>query len=61
MRIDNKLRERKKITQEELGAVLKVDRSTISKWETGDALPRAEMLPEIAKALDCSIDDLLCT
>ena len=60
MRINSELRDKKHITQEELSNILHVDRSTISKWENGEALPRAEMLPEIAKALDCSIDDLLC-
>lgn len=60
MRINSALRDKKKITQEELSNILGIDRSTISKWENGEALPRAELLPTIAKALDCSIDDLLC-
>jgi len=30
----------------------------IAKWESGEAMPRADKLPEIAKALDCTIDDL---
>ena len=47
------------ITQEELAAVIEVDRSTIAKWETGKALPRAELLPKLARALNCSIDNLL--
>lgn len=52
------LRVRKKLTQEQLATILKIDRSTIAKWETGEAMPRADKLPEIAKALDCTIDDL---
>ena len=52
------LRVRKKLTQEQLAAILKIDRSTIAKWETGEAMPRADKLPEIAKALDCTIDEL---
>ena len=38
--------------------MLNVDRSTIAKWETGEAMPRADKLPEIAKILGCTIDDL---
>ena len=51
-------RNRLAITQKELAAIIEVDRSTIAKWETGKALPRAELLPRLAKALNCSIDDL---
>ena len=53
------MRNRLGITQEELAAVIEVDRSTIAKWETGKALPRAELLPKLARALNCSIDNLL--
>lgn len=31
---------------------------TIAKWETGKANPRADLLPKLAKALGCSVDDL---
>ena len=37
---------------------LNVDRSTVSKWESGDALPRSDKLPELAQIFGCSIDDL---
>ena len=47
------------LTQKELASVINVDRSTIAKWETDRALPRAELLPKLAKALHCSIDDLI--
>lgn len=53
-----KLRERANLTQGQLAATLQVDKTTISKWETGGATPRADKLPEIARALKCSIDDL---
>ena len=46
------------ISQGELALKLNVDRSTVSKWESGDALPRSDKLPEIAQILGCSIDDL---
>ena len=51
-------RESIKLTQEELANMLNVKRSTVSMWETGEAMPRADKLPELAKILECSIDDL---
>lgn len=45
-------------TQSALAEELGVDRSTIAKWETGKANPRADLLPKLAKALGCSVDDL---
>ena len=48
------------MTQEEMANVLGVDRSTIAKWETGEAMPRADKLPTLAKLLGCTIDDLFC-
>ena len=52
-------RERASLTQQELADIVNVDRSSISKWESGDFLPRTEKLPLIARTLDCSIDELL--
>lgn len=45
-------------TQSALAEELGVDRSTIAKWETGKANPRADLLPKLAKVLGCSVDDL---
>jgi len=52
-------RERASLTQQELSDIINVDRSAISKWESGEFLPRTEKLPAIAKALNCTIDELL--
>ncbi len=52
------LRTAKGMPQREFAAALGVDRTTIAKWETGAALPRADMLPKIAKLLGCTISDL---
>ena len=54
-----KLREAAGLTQASLAETLSVPQSTIACWETNRALPRAEKLPSIAKALNCTIDDLL--
>ena len=52
------LREKAGFTQGNLAHILKIDRSTIAKWETGEAMPRSDKLPELAKTLQCSIDEL---
>lgn len=54
-----KIREARNITQMELSEKISVPQSTIASWETGRAFPRAEKLPDIAKALGCTIDELL--
>jgi len=59
-KLDSGLRDAANLTQNGLAEKLGVDRSTVAKWETGDALPRAGMLPRIASILRCSVDDLLC-
>lgn len=46
------------ITQNELAASLGVCRTAVTKWETLSAYPRAELLPNIAKELCCTIDQL---
>ncbi len=52
-------RKTKEYTQEEVAKLLMVDRSTISKWESGESLPRAELLPKLAQLYGCTIDELL--
>lgn len=52
------LRIKKNLTQAYLAEQLGVDKTTVSKWEIGTSSPRANMLPEIARILDCSIKDL---
>ena len=54
-----KMREKRNLTQENLAEILNVSQSTVAMWETDKALPRADKLPAIAKALGCTIDDLL--
>ena len=52
------LREKKGFRQEDLANKLKVDRSAIAKWETGEAMPKSDKLPELARILGCTIDEL---
>ena len=41
-----------------LAHLLNVSQQAIAKWESGKSQPRADKLPEIAKVLGCTIDDL---
>ena len=54
-----KIRKAKKFTQKRLACKLNVSQQSVAKWETGGSLPRAELLPKIAKLLGCTVDELL--
>ncbi len=54
-----KLRENKKLTQEELAEKIYVSSKTVSKWETGQGFPDISLLEPLAKALDISVIELL--
>lgn len=49
------------LTQDEIASKLSISRTTISMWETGETMPRADKLPELAKILNCTIDSLFKT
>lgn len=52
-------RKLKKMTQEKLAEQLHVSCQAISKWENSLSMPDAMMLPQIAAALETSIDTLM--
>ena len=54
-----RLRERKKITQEELAERIHVSGKAVSKWETGQGFPDISLLEPLAQALDISVIELL--
>ena len=54
-----KLRESKKMTQEELAGKLFVSSKAVSKWETGHGFPDISLLEPLADALDISVIELL--
>ncbi len=54
-----RLREGKKLTQEELADKLFVTSKAVSKWETGQGFPDISLLEPLAKALDISVIELL--
>lgn len=53
------LRKQKSLTQEELGEMLYVSRTAISKWESGRGYPSIDSLKAISKLFSVSVDDLL--
>lgn len=57
MRI-KELRKKAGLTQTELAYSMKVMQNTVSNWETEIILPRTRQLPDLARALGVTIDDL---
>lgn len=54
-----KNRELLNFTQEGLAAEVGVTQGAVSSWEKGLTFPSTKKLPKVAKALKCSIEDLL--
>lgn len=46
------------LMQSELADILHVTRQLVSMWETERAWPSTHLLPDLAAALGCTIDDL---
>ena len=57
MRI-RELREAAGKTQRQVADSMGVLTSAVSNWESEVALPRARQLPQLARVLGCSIDEL---
>lgn len=60
--IGSKISQRRKelnISQKELSERLYVTHQAVSKWENGKSIPSIELLYDLTKILDISIDDLL--
>lgn len=53
-----KLRNERKLTQEQLAEHLKISYQAISKWENGTTVPDTMMLPAIAAFFEVTIDEL---
>lgn len=54
-----KLREEKKVTQDNLAEYLGVTYQAVSRWENGAAYPDIELLPEIARFFEVSLEELM--
>ena len=53
------LREKHKLTQEELAERVLVTRQAVSRWETGETMPNTETLKLLSREYDVSINTLL--
>lgn len=54
-----KYRQKRNLKQSELALIVGVDRTAVTRWESGEVNPRADRLLKIANALRCSVDYLL--
>lgn len=55
----SKLRKHKKLTQLELAKQLNFSDKTISKWESGESLPSIDILSQITKFYEITMNDLV--
>ncbi|WP_445818964.1 helix-turn-helix transcriptional regulator [Bacillus sp. FSL M8-0168] len=56
-----KKRKKKKLTQKELGKLVNVSDSYISKIELGNSIPSLKLLNKISVVLGSSIKDFFCS
>ena len=52
-------REEQNLTQSGLATQIGVNQNTVSQWETGERIPRADKLVQLAQILGCTVDELL--
>lgn len=53
------LRAKRRMSQREVAVATGLDQTYISALERSDTLPRLDTLADLARALRCSIDDLI--
>ena len=51
-------REKRGMTKSELAQTMGVDLAAVSRWDSGEAMPRASKLPKLADLFGCTIDEL---
>ena len=54
-----KLRNKARLSQEELAEKIYVTRQAVSRWETGETLPNTETLKQLSRLYNVSINTLL--
>lgn len=52
------LREAANLSAAKIAADMGVSQQAVSKWERGESMPRAELLPKLADLLGVSVDAL---
>lgn len=55
------LRERRGLTQAQIADRLNVDKSSVSKWESGDSTPLRKYRPALCELLGCTEAELLAS
>lgn len=53
------LREKHRLTQEQLARQVQVTRQAVSRWETGDTMPNTDTLKQLSQVFHVSINTLL--
>lgn len=54
-----KLMNYKGFSQRELATIAKIPENTLSRYLNGQRIPRADQIVNIAKALDCTVSELI--
>ena len=54
------LRKENSLTQDDLASKLMVTRQVISKWELGNSLPSIDLIIELSKLFNTTIEEILC-
>ncbi len=54
-----RIRKNNHLTQSKLAEMIKLDISTVQKWEYGDRWPRAEQFMQLCEVLNVSMSDLV--
>ena len=52
------MRKEKGMKQRDVAKILGVDRTTVSKWETGENCPHSKIFPKLAETYGCTTDEL---
>lgn len=55
----SRLLRKNNITQSQLAAKIGITQQLVSKWVTGGCQPQIEMLPKLAEALNCSVEEIV--
>lgn len=53
------VRERRGLTQAQIADRLEVDKSTVSKWESGDSTPLRKYRRKLCELLGCTEEELI--
>lgn len=47
------------LTQMQVANALGITDAAVNQWEKGKTFPKTELLPKLAKLLNCTVDELL--